>query len=218
MRDRIQISADTACRLTLAGKGHWLKPREDSVVAKGKGVLETYWLDIYTGRKNNKGSDSSALGADSSHTNASRTRDVFATEQSEALIKRDRMVGWMTELLVEYIRPILAKRRRSPSMPEQKPEATGELESIIGINEVVEAISLPRFDMASETKSSDETIVEIDSAVLEQIREFVSVISLLYRDNPFHNFEHACHVTMSVSKHLKRIRTCHGPSPRRDYG
>ena len=43
-------------------------------------------------------------------------------------------------------------------MPEQKPEATGELESIIGINEVVEAISLPRFDMASETKSSDESV------------------------------------------------------------
>ena len=29
----------------------------------------------------------------------------------------------------------------------------------------------------------------------------------MYRDNPFHNFEHACHVTMSVAKHLKRITT-----------
>jgi len=30
-------------------------------------------------------------------------------------------------------------------------------------------------------------------------------IASTYRDNPFHNFEHACHVTLSVSKFLKRI-------------
>jgi predicted glycosyltransferase len=27
----------------------------------------------------------------------------------------------------------------------------------------------------------------------------------MYRNNPFHNFEHASHVTMSVSKLLSRI-------------
>jgi 3'5'-cyclic nucleotide phosphodiesterase len=32
-------------------------------------------------------------------------------------------------------------------------------------------------------------------------------ISEMYHNNPFHNFEHACHVTMSVSKLLTRIVT-----------
>jgi len=32
-------------------------------------------------------------------------------------------------------------------------------------------------------------------------------VASTYHDNPFHNFEHACHVTMSVSKFLKRIVT-----------
>lgn len=27
-----------------AGRGDWLVPRTDSVEAKGKGVLKTYWL------------------------------------------------------------------------------------------------------------------------------------------------------------------------------
>lgn len=33
----------------------------------------------------------------------------------------------------------------------------------------------------------------------------MSHMSLYFRNNPFHNYEHACHVTMSVSKLLKRI-------------
>jgi hypothetical protein len=35
-----------------------------------------------------------------------------------------------------------------------------------------------------------------------QLSSFVSSIAALYQDNPFHNFEHASHVTMSVVKLL----------------
>ena len=31
VRDRIQVSPTTADLLTAAGKGHWIKPREDTV-------------------------------------------------------------------------------------------------------------------------------------------------------------------------------------------
>ena len=44
MRNRIQLSEETADLLAAAGKVHWLRSREEPVTAKGKGKLQTYWL------------------------------------------------------------------------------------------------------------------------------------------------------------------------------
>jgi hypothetical protein len=33
--------------------------------------------------------------------------------------------------------------------------------------------------------------------VLDQLEDYVSAVASMYRDNPFHNFEHASHVVMS---------------------
>jgi hypothetical protein len=41
--------------------------------------------------------------------------------------------------------------------------------------------------------------------VLDQLEDYVSAVASMYRDNPFHNFEHASHVVMSVVKLLSRI-------------
>jgi len=40
-----------------------------------------------------------------------------------------------------------------------------------------------------------------------QLEHFVTTIASMYRDNSFHNFEHASHVTMSVTKLLSRVTT-----------
>lgn len=42
-RGCIQLSSSTAALIRRAGKGNWLKPREDPVKAKGKGLLYTFW-------------------------------------------------------------------------------------------------------------------------------------------------------------------------------
>jgi class 3 adenylate cyclase len=47
MKGRLHVSQTTADELTKAGKSHWLIPREDKIVAKGKGEMQIYWL---TGR------------------------------------------------------------------------------------------------------------------------------------------------------------------------
>lgn len=41
---KIQVSSSTADRLSKAGKGNWVEPREDDVDVKGKGTLHTFWL------------------------------------------------------------------------------------------------------------------------------------------------------------------------------
>ena len=40
---------------------------------------------------------------------------------------------------------------------------------------------------------------------MAQLRDYVTAMAKTYRENPFHNFEHASHVTMSASKLLNRI-------------
>jgi len=49
--------------------------------------------------------------------------------------------------------------------------------------------------------------VEISEAFTAELRHYVASVAYTYRNNPFHNFEHACHVTMSVHKFLQRITT-----------
>ena len=44
-KGRIQVSQETADLLIASGKSHWIRPREDKILAKGKGELSTYWLD-----------------------------------------------------------------------------------------------------------------------------------------------------------------------------
>ena len=45
-KGRVQISETTAALLCKANRHHWLIKREDLIDAKGKGQLQTYWLDI----------------------------------------------------------------------------------------------------------------------------------------------------------------------------
>jgi class 3 adenylate cyclase len=40
----IMCSETTANLVQQAGKEHWIRPREDKVLVKGKGEVQTYWL------------------------------------------------------------------------------------------------------------------------------------------------------------------------------
>ena len=66
------------------------------------------------------------------------------------------------------------------------------------MDEVAEVIRMPNFDAkaACTHNKGDCPKLEIAQNVIEQLKEFVTAIAFLYRHNQFHNFEHACHVTM----------------------
>jgi hypothetical protein len=78
-------------------------------------------------------------------------------------------------------------------------------EGVTCLDEVKEVIQMPKFDKCAAMAVNDHLNVAIDPDVISQLREYIAIIASAYRDNPFHNFEHACHVTMSVDKLLKRI-------------
>ena len=79
------------------------------------------------------------------------------------------------------------------------------------IDEVAEIIHLPEFNENVARYQEDATTIELGDDVLMQLKEFVMQTAKSYRDNPFHNFEHASHVTMSVVKLLSRIVVTDNP-------
>ena len=62
--NRIHASEATANLLIQAGKTHWVKPREDTVVAKGKGELKTFWIEPRTSNNHSTHTESTNVGDD----------------------------------------------------------------------------------------------------------------------------------------------------------
>jgi hypothetical protein len=54
-------------------------------------------------------------------------------------------------------------------------------------------------------KQQDPESLDLGTEVLNQLRDYVVTIAAMYRDNPFHNFEYASHVTLSTVKLMSRI-------------
>ncbi|CAB9519134.1 Receptor-type guanylate cyclase gcy [Seminavis robusta] len=197
--EKIQVSHATANLLTAAGKGHWLESRDDSIVAKGKGVLNTFFVD--------------PTRQEDGTTSAKVSSRVAKSASEMKAKKQKRLVQWMTEVLLERLRQIVARRDKvqGGSFKEEAQAnksapttAAASVGSGIPMDEVVEAIKLPDFDDNAVTEE-DLSFVHIPEVVVDQLRAHVTAIAESYQDNPFHNFEHACHVTMSTTKFLGRI-------------
>jgi class 3 adenylate cyclase len=175
--NRIHLSQATADLLVVAGKGHWVDPRTHTVVAKGKGQLQTFWLRLAA---------KSVLSSNSTAKSVLSSDDAMDSDKFEALdsavLKQPRSWGetqvtdeWSLSAkdtrLVEWNVTVLAKR----------------------LEEVVE--------QRGETSSSC-----IQPKVVSQMKKFVEGIAKRYNgNNPFHNFEHASHVTMAATKILSRV-------------
>jgi len=250
MKDKIQISQETADCLVAAGKKHWLEKRDGLVKAKGKGELQTYWL-VSTGgdrggrresiggaaaSQNRRGSVGGrvrrrqSLGAQSSgqplephhpghnsFSNMSLMKPKPTLMMSSVLSKKEeRLVDWNCESLQQLLRQIVARRNfvktsRLVSAVTSGLPKIGEMINNIGtgntnpLDEVVEVVNLPEFDEASYHATIDAKSVVLDAEVVSQLRRYITILASKYRDNPFHNFDHASHVAMSVSKLLARI-------------
>jgi hypothetical protein len=230
MRGKIQVSGATADLIKASGKETWVKKRKEMVQAKGKGSMQTFvsWLNrgsrqirqwnislipyLFaffhiqwvnpTSRKN-----SSTGSGESSSRQDTSTRESPASDVQDIIAVRPvnhRLVSWMVELLLEDIKKIVYTRRlcgveeSAGNLTFHRPEGSCLLD------EIQTKIKMPDFN-AKAVEAGDYKSLDISPDVVEELRDYVSSIATMYRKNPFHNFEHACHVTMSTKKLLKRI-------------
>jgi class 3 adenylate cyclase len=214
--DRIQLSQETADLILAAGKSSWIYAREDKVNAKGKGMLQTYFLqleencDLSNGRSQNSGEDDTTTRLTSFEDTEDFIELAKVAEKAKATplgsAKNLRLVEWNADLLLRHLKQIVLQRQRVKRLPQPPANEDIFLQRKAGmtvIDEVKEIIDLPGCDNASTAKDDED--VKLDPEVVDQLRLYMKEIGGLYQNNPFHNFEHASHVTMSVQKLLSRI-------------
>ena len=168
--------------------------------------MQTYWLTTQR--------ESTANGVECS---ADVVPDVQFNNRVDN--KTVSLIEWNTDVLLRLLRQIVARRMALQQInsdpvspvsdsgvrrdPVDENEFTNPMAYII--DEVSEIISLPTFDYKSIEKQIPPESIVIEQAVIDQLHDYVSKIASMYHGNHFHNFEHASHVTMSVTKLLSRI-------------
>lgn len=214
-RNRIQLSQVTADLLHEEGLSKWIVPRKGAILVKGKGEMQTYWLR--TGAQKNldesKSGKKKAFRAETTEISESTLMEEEKSEDIDldvggvqGMSKNERLVEWHTEVLSSLLRQILALRENNTC----KIESLLPMEISIGkhrpvLEEFIPIIPLKRLNENEPKLWQNPKSIDIGEKVKWQLRNYLSTVASMYRDNAFHNFEHASHVTASVKKLLSRI-------------
>ena len=195
-KNRIHISQETADCLIENGKGNWVKPRRDPVFAKGKGDIQTYWVDV---------SRAGSVGSRHSLGSLQLKGSLTETKRVRSCTKTERLVEWNAAILSGLLKKVIAMR--DTKKVQSSRDSDGLKLTVHGttvLDEVKEVIELR--DGTARYKQEPDAVI-LDPEVVSQLKSYVGMIAAMYRDNSFHNFEHASHVCQSVTKLLSRVVT-----------
>ena len=172
--------------------------------------MRTFWLKGSLSRKGTSVGSSIEHSDEMEDTPVDQTQIEVVNSSNKANRlssgKISRLVDWNVDVLSRLLRQVVARRNAinqmssdssvAPSPPSlnNDPNSTSTV-----LEEVREIIELPRFDPNVARVQQDPETIELDETVVAELREYVANVAAMYHDNPFHNFEHASHVTMSVS-------------------
>ncbi|CAB9529735.1 expressed unknown protein [Seminavis robusta] len=130
-------------------------------------------------------------------------------KESDLPRKTRRLVEWNVDILHRVLRQIAATRKVKDRQVKRTKtldkNATEKAKPTMVLEELSEVIQLPRFSSKVAQVVANAEEEPVPPVVVNQLHNFVAELAAMYHDNPFHNFEHASHVTMSVVKLLSRI-------------
>jgi hypothetical protein len=139
-------------------------------------------------------------------------------ESGQLSDKHERLVNWITNELANLLKEIMIQRMGMRTAPNDEDcaeilelEATSvtprkDKHDRTCLDEVEDIITLPKYETSAKNlKFLSRETFELRGTVLSELHVYIHTIATMYPNNPFHNFEHASHVTMSVVKLLSRI-------------
>jgi hypothetical protein len=139
-----------------------------------------------------------AAGLDPSHNRREKSNLIDK--------KTQRIFDWNSNVLARLLTQVIARWRACGISPNRLLAMfVAHAEGEIVIDEVVEIIEVPQFADAAAHNQIDTNKIDLGPIIFGQWEDYITTLSTLYHDNPFHNFEHASHVAMSVGKLLSRI-------------
>jgi hypothetical protein len=225
-KNKVHLSAETAKLLSDAGLSHRVVPRADLIDCKGKGLVQTYWLDLGSSSDSHASSYASSVKSATSNDTPidvnpeiddldtqHHLKDIWANTglhtilgRTEIDAKLERLIDWNTEVLLSALKGVVAMHnaREQETSPINEEDETVPSDEGICLDELTMIVPMPAFDKDA-VERMDPSNVQLDSDVRREARDFVTAIASGYRKNPFHNFEHASHVILSATKLMKRI-------------
>lgn len=138
-----------------------------------------------------KSCDSTSISGEESHNAGNLDEQAGDVAISD---KVNRLISWNVDILTRLLKHVVARRRATgiKQVPanDQKIKAEALLNQRNVIDEVKEIINLPKYNYKERVSVNPESI-ELPVQATDQLRDLVTSIAKMYRDNPFHNFEHA---------------------------
>ncbi|KAL3937731.1 MAG: hypothetical protein SGBAC_007225 [Bacillariaceae sp.] len=211
--NRIQFCQKTADLLVAAGRKKWVEPRRDALSGSR---AQGYYL---TCRK--RASDADKQESDVSYCSnlsvgsVGTDNGLWDEDDEQALVigdaegsdKENRLIEWQVQSLLRLLVPIVGFRDGKKDDIDEDLTTVYHRKTVV-LDEVQAIISLPEFNKSKAKRArTRQTSITIPDVVEEQLRSLIREISSLYHKNPFHNFEHACHVVMASHKLLERVST-----------
>lgn len=187
LKDKIHISQETADLLIASGKNHWVTPRAEIIEAKGKGKMQTYWVDIVkrSDGRSTISSDESRTSYDDTNVFAAANLDenaLMVDDKVQRLMsdKTNRLIDWNCDVLIRLLKQIVAARDVTgekveggpPTLPEGNYEQTC-------LEEVIEIITLPEFDAKVHRRQRSPDEIELGVNVEQQVHDYVSNIAVM---------------------------------------
>ncbi len=180
-RDKIQLSQETAALLIAAKKKDWVSPREDKIIAKGKGELQTYWLSMGSPRSevSNRITEEDVNAV---HSALQENVESFEVAQEAREIfdsKTTRLIDWNVDVLTRLLKNIVAHRndpRKHHKRAHVNEKQFQSLDHTV-LDEVKEVITLPTFDAQGAVLLEDPDETKIDVLVIKQLRGYVCNIA-----------------------------------------
>jgi hypothetical protein len=169
--------------------------REDTIEAKGKGKMVTYWLKLASSDRNAESvANNSEVGEEKALVPKGGIEDsawnveMPAPKMNNSDSRNDRLAQWNSDLLLELLQRVAARRvalqssdiatqSASPTHLTAMAKAIGD--GTMVVNEVLEVIDMPEFVCANEVKEA-----ELSDVVVAQLRAFVAEIASMYNNNP----------------------------------
>jgi class 3 adenylate cyclase len=172
VRNLIHVSMETANLLIEAGKGNWVKPREELVSIKGKGEIQTYWANVTVSKMGSSGEATESADEEAIHAPAlMESPGTYSNVR-----KTQRLIDWNVDVLKRLLQKIVAMRDKSNSTKRFSRQVETASDKTV-LDEVKEIITLPS---KPAKYLVDPTTIELDSKVISQLRDYVTQIAGLY--------------------------------------
>ena len=182
------MSDYTANLIIASGKQMWVEARPDAIHLKGKGSMKTYFLRV-SGAFSRAGS---VIDKSEGATEVDWAKASVLSPSASVSNQTRRLVEWNTESLLRLLQHVVASR--GSSKQTKSAGAKKLLPTHAPLEEVVEVIALPQFNLKTACNRVDPETIDLGPAVKEQLYSYISWLASAYKTNPFHNFEHARYV------------------------